>query len=98
MITRLFAIAVVAALAASSVLQAQNPAPQNPQPATSPAERSATPKPIEPGWMKEGIPRLKMDEHINERLKARQKADPSKITDPAKPQGGAAAKKPGGGS
>jgi len=51
-----------------------------------------------PGWMKEGIPRLKMDEHISERLKARQKADPSKTTDPAKPQGGAAAKKPGGGS
>lgn len=26
-----------------------------------------------PDWMKDGIPRLKMDEHINERLKARQK-------------------------
>ena len=42
-----------------------------------------------PDWMKEGIPRLKMEEHINERLKARQKTDPSKTTPPpAKPGGG----------
>jgi acetyl esterase/lipase len=47
-----------------------------------------------PDWMKEGIPRLKMDEHINERLKARQKTDPTKTTPPA--QGGGA-RKPGGG-
>jgi dipeptidyl aminopeptidase/acylaminoacyl peptidase len=41
-----------------------------------------------PDWMKEGIPRLKMEEHINERLKARQKAtDPKKTTEPAKPGG-----------
>ena len=35
-----------------------------------------------PDWMKEGIPRLKMEEHINERLKARQKTEPSKTPPP----------------
>jgi hypothetical protein len=42
-----------------------------------------------PEWMVEGIPRLKMEEHINERLKARKKAEPvKKTTEPAKPGGG----------
>jgi hypothetical protein len=41
-----------------------------------------------PDWMVEGIPRLKMEEHINERLKARKKTDPAKTTPPAKPGGG----------
>ena len=43
-----------------------------------------------PDWMKEGIPRLRMEEHINERLKARQKTDPSKTTPPAQKPGGGA--------
>ncbi|HEX6322753.1 MAG TPA: prolyl oligopeptidase family serine peptidase, partial [Vicinamibacterales bacterium] len=42
-----------------------------------------------PDWMTDGIPRLKMEEHINERLKARKKTEPSKkTTEPAKPAGG----------
>ncbi|HUF22553.1 MAG TPA: prolyl oligopeptidase family serine peptidase [Vicinamibacterales bacterium] len=41
-----------------------------------------------PDWMLEGIPRLKMEEHINERLKARKKTEPAKTTPPAKPGGG----------
>jgi dipeptidyl aminopeptidase/acylaminoacyl peptidase len=46
-----------------------------------------------PDWMKDGIPRLKMEEHINERLKARQKiTDPKKTTEPTTPPA-----KPGGG-
>lgn len=38
-----------------------------------------------PDWMKDGIPRLEMEKHINERLKARKKTDPAKTTPP---QGG----------
>lgn len=41
-----------------------------------------------PQWMKEGIPRLEMEEHINERLKARKKDGSTKTTPPSTKPGG----------
>lgn len=41
-----------------------------------------------PEWMLEGVPRLKMEQHINDRLKARQKTDGSTTAPAPKPGGG----------